>query len=522
MPIRVYNTLTRRKDVFEPVSSGKVGIYVCGPTVYSYSHIGHMVGPVIFDAIKRYFQYSGYDATLVVNITDIDDKIINRAAEEKTTVEELAERVTRDYKDNLTRLHVSVDHFPHATKHVADILAMIAGLIDKGYAYAAGGDVYFDVSRDEDYGKLSNRRIEELLAGSRKEVSDLKRGPADFALWKGAKPGEPSWESPWGPGRPGWHIECSAMSMKLLGETFDIHGGGLDLCFPHHEDEIAQSESLTGKPFARYWMHNGLMQRSDETRKLGGRDHGVEGDYASQEGGKMSKSKGNVVTIRDLLGKHSPETVRFFLLSTHYRRPIDFSDERIAEVGKGLARFHALAERASRLLGTSFYQMDAPKTRSAATSILEGTASSEWLGRVAELRNRFLDQMDDDFNTGGAIGTLFELLPVFNRYLDDREQAGSVLQAGDGDELRRGLTVLKELTQILGIMLEAPSATATHVTESDSITGDLLDLLVEVRQMARKTKNFPMSDRIRDRLKELGVVLEDGRDSSSWKWRPNS
>ncbi|MFO0948464.1 MAG: cysteine--tRNA ligase [Planctomycetota bacterium] len=507
MTIHVYNTLTRKKEPFEPVVPGKVGMYVCGPTVYSKSHIGHMVGPIIFDAIKRYLAYNGYSVTFVVNITDIDDKIIVQAAKEKCGVEELSERVTKDYFENLQKLGVHVDHFPRATKHIPEIIEMISTLMKKGYAYAIGGDVYFDVTRDADYGKLSNRKIEELLAGTRKEVSDLKRNAVDFALWKGAKPGEPAWDSPWGPGRPGWHIECSAMSMKLLGKTFDIHGGGLDLCFPHHEDEIAQSESYSDQPFAKYWLHNGLMQYSNQTRKIGAR----EGDFASQEEAKMSKSKGNIVTISDLLSKHAPETVRFFLLSTHYRRPIDFSDERIEEVNKGLARWHKFGERFEQITGKSFYELAAPTKRGPLPAIPGG---GDFVEELVKLRERFLECMDDDFNTGGAIGVLFEMLPALNRFID----ANRLDQAGNADAsktqlLIHGATILRELTGILGVLEQAPASSGTE----NSLVPALLDFLVELRQDARKNKNFAMSDSIRNRLKDLGIVIEDRADGSSWK-----
>jgi cysteinyl-tRNA synthetase len=263
MPLRVFNTLTRQKEDFVPIAGPKVGMYLCGPTVYSDSHIGHMVGPVVFDTVKRWLTYRKYEVTFVVNITDIDDKIIAQSAKEGVAWDALAKRVTQDYWDCLKKLDVRVDHFPHATKHIPQMLELIGTLIDKGHAYPVGGDVYFDVTTDPGYGKLSNRKLDEMLAGTRKEVADIKRNAADFALWKGAKPGEPSWPSPWGPGRPGWHIECSAMCKELLGATFDIHGGGLDLQFPHHEDEIAQSECGNGQPFAKYWMHNGLLKRGN-------------------------------------------------------------------------------------------------------------------------------------------------------------------------------------------------------------------------------------------------------------------
>src|SRR6266566_4558795 len=343
MAVRVYNTLSRQKEPLQTVQPGKVGMYVCGPTVYKPSHIGHMVGPVIFDTVKRYLTYLGYQVAFVVNITDVDDKLIVRAKELGTTVKDLAEKMTADYFDCLKKLNVaSIDRFPKATEHIAEMIEIMAGLIDKGHAYPSGGDVYFDVTKDPDYGKLCNRDPEQLEAGARIEVSDRKRNPGDFALWKGAKPGEPKWDSPWGPGRPGWHIECSAMSMKLLGQTLDIHGGGLDLQFPHHENELAQSESFTDKPFARYWMHNGLMKTGNE---------------------KMAKSKGNEIVVSSLLERHAPQTLRFFLLATHYRRPIDYSEERLVETQRGLDNFYRFFERFERIASERFFDLEAPDKR---------------------------------------------------------------------------------------------------------------------------------------------------------------
>src|SRR5215207_4713982 len=383
MALRVFNTLTRRKEDFEPLHPPKVGVYLCGPTVYSYSHIGHMVGPVIFDMVKRWLSYNGYEVTFVVNVTDIDDKIINESKKTGEPIAEIVKRVTGDYYRSLKLMGVSVDQFPHATQHIAGILKVIGGLIDKGYAYPVGGDVYFDVAKDEDYGKLSNRKVDELMAGTRKEVGDLKRSPADFALWKAAKPGEPAWESPWGPGRPGWHIECTAMATAILGETFDIHGGGLDLVFPHHEDEIAQSESFTGKPFAKDWMHNGLMQRRGESDKIKLR----EGDADAQEATKMGKSKNNAVVMRTLFEQYSPELLRFFLVSTHYRSPIDFGDDRLKAATSALGRLQGLRERIERITKQSFASLPAPKKRGP----LPFETTSPFLKEVSELRSRFLE-----------------------------------------------------------------------------------------------------------------------------------
>jgi cysteinyl-tRNA synthetase len=513
MPLRVYNTLTRQKESFETQKPGKVGMYVCGPTVYKPSHLGHMVGPVIFDTVKRYLAYCGFEVKLVINITDVDDKLIVESKKQQTTVPELAERVTADYLANLAKLNVTgIDAFPRATQHMPDILAMIKGLIDKGFAYAACGDVYFDVAKDEDYGKLCNRDPEQLEAGARIEVSELKRNPGDFALWKCAKPGEPQWESPWGPGRPGWHIECSAMTMKLLGTTLDIHGGGLDLQFPHHENELAQSESYTGKQFVRYWMHNGLMKTGDA---------------------KMSKSKGNEIVVVELLKRHEPETLRFFLLSTHYRRPIDYSEERLEEVRRGLDGFYRFFERYQRITNTSFYDIQAPSKRGA-FELAE--PASEFLVEVRRLWEMFLSHMDDDFNTGGAIGVLYELLTALNRFADSK-QLESAAAPADVQSFQRAVLVLKELSNILGIFQKPAAAkqTAGHDKLANDLTvvvselfpaspksqgqdvDAIMRMLIDERAKARKTKNFALADQIRQRLAKIGVTLEDRQGGTGWR-----
>lgn len=481
MTLRVYNTLTRRKEDFTKKPGERVTMYVCGPTVYKPSHIGHMVGPVIFDTVKRYLVYLGYKVEWIVNITDVDDKLIVRAKELKTTVPALATKMTADYVDCLKKLNVTgVDKMPKATDHIAGMIKMIGTLIEKGYAYPAAGDVYFDVSKDEDYGKLCNRDPEQLEAGSRIEVSDRKRNPGDFALWKGAKPGEPKevvWESPWGPGRPGWHIECSVMSSALLGDTIDIHGGGLDLQFPHHENELAQSESATGKTFAHYWMHNGLL-------KMGS--------------AKMAGSVGNVVNIADLLQKYDAETVRFLLLNTHYRSPIEYSDDRLVEVGKALQSFYRFFERVERITGASFFAKQETKAKPSAN--------------VAELQNRYFECMDDDFNTGGAVGVLFELLTELNKFADaEKLESGSSPRV---DEFRAGVQVLKELSTILGLF-ESPIAAKGA---NDELVGGLMKLLIDLRADARKNKIFAVSDQIRQRLTELKITLED-RPGGATDWR---
>ncbi len=494
MPLRLYNTLSQTKEPFRPVDPDgrKVGIYVCGPTVYSNSHIGHMVGPVIFDTIKRYLVYSGYEVTWVVNITDVDDKLIVQARKDGVPVKELAERVTEDYLACLKALGVDgIDHMPKATDHIVEIVSMTQGLIDKGFAYASQGDVYFDVTKAPGYGKLSHRDPEELQAGARIEPTAVKHHPGDFALWKGSKPGEPAWESPWGPGRPGWHIECSAMSMKLLGEHFDIHGGGLDLVFPHHENEVVQSESFSGKPFANYWLHTGLLTK-------GGR--------------KISKSDPEtIVLMADLLEKYDPDTLRALFLSSHYRRPIDYGPSRLDELAKGLHSFRQFFERFERLTGQSFYTLTAP------TSRLEDNASADappLLKTVQEHRVGFLSAMDDDFNTGGALGELFELVRVLNRYADTEKLDGPGRSESALSTLREATVVLRELTSLFGLFREAPAAESVS---TDALTGPLIDLLVSLRTQVRKEKNFSMADQIRKQLADLGVILEDRPDGTLWK-----
>lgn len=514
--IRVYNTLTRTKEPFQTVRPGKVGIYLCGPTVYKPSHIGHMVGPVVFDAIKRYLTYTGYEVTWVINITDVDDKLIARAHERGITVAQLAEEMTADYMECLRVMGVEgVDHFPRATEYIPAMIAFIERLVEKGCAYASDGDVYFDVSRFPEYGKLSRRSLKQMQIEGGSTV-ERKRSGADFALWKSAKPGEPSWPSPWGPGRPGWHIECSVMSGQLLGETFDIHGGGLDLVFPHHENEIAQSEACHSKPMARYWMHNGLMQASDEVGKVGGRTtRPAEGDQEAQEAGKIAGRHGAqsfLVLLREQ--GFTPEQVRFFLLSTHYRRPTDFSVQRIREVGVGLEAFYRFFQRYGRITGEDFYQVPFARRRS------EGELSPGGppvLEAIAEQRNRFLDAMDDDFNTGGAVGVLFELLRRLNKFADDEKlEDPQARSAAAIALLRQGAKTLRELAATLGLFLrpvKQPDALGDHLVRH------LLGLLVEIRADARKAKNFAAADKIRSRLADLGVVLEDRPGGTQWSLR---
>lgn len=491
MALRVYNTLTRQKEPFQTVRPGKVGMYVCGPTVYKPSHVGHMVGPVIFDTVKRYLTYLGYEVNWLVNITDVDDKLIVRAKELGTTVKDLAEKMTADYLDCLQKLHVTgIDRMPKATEHIPEMIAILEGLIKQGKAYAAGGDVYFDIAQDDDYGKLCHRNPEQMEAGARIEVSAKKRNPGDFALWKGSKPGEPAWESPWGPGRPGWHIECSAMSMKYLGHTLDIHGGGLDLQFPHHENELAQSESYTGQTFARIWMHNGLLKMGQA---------------------KMAGSVGNVVNVVDLLKQHSPETVRFLLLGTHYRSPIEWTDDRLGEVKRSLDSFHRFFDRFERITKTSFFQLQAPTLR---RPFEPGEPSAEFIVEIVKLWEQFLERMDDDFNTGGAIGVLYELLSALNRFADARKLEEGQANPTDLRAFQRGVLVLKEFSQILGVFVQAPTKIAAA---QDQLVAGLMQLFIDLRAEARKAKNFALGDQIRKRLADLGVTLEDRPAGTQWR-----
>jgi len=496
MSLRVYNTLTKEKELFEPLNPGKVGIYLCGPTVYKPSHIGHAVGPIIFDSVKRYLQHKGFDVTLVINITDVDDKLIAESAAQGRPMGELASELEASYKESLQRLGVrSVDHFPRATEHIAEIIELVRRLIDRGAAYEVEGDVYFDHTQAVGYGRLSGRSVDESLAGTR-QVASTSRHPADFALWKASRPGEPAWDSPWGKGRPGWHIECSAMSMSLLGETFDIHGGGIDLVFPHHENEIAQSETATGKPFARFWMHNGLTRI--KTKAAGGEVHDE----------KMSKSLGNIREITSLLEEWSGETIRAFVLSTQYRRPLDFSDEQLDNTARSLETFHRLFERIERTTGIDPYAGGKPLEHSYDQAA--GEADEALVKEVLQHRLRFYEAMDDDFNTAGAIAALHAMAGAINRYMDQAAlDAASTDQAGQL-AAAAGAT-LAGTGRILGLFEHRPAADTAGLDAAE------IERLIAERNDARKAKDFTKADAIRDQLTEMGVVIEDTPGGTVWR-----
>jgi len=512
-PIRVYNTLTKAKESFKTLTAGKVGMYLCGPTVYAEAHIGHMVGPVIFDTVKRYLTYCGYEVTWVVNITDVDDKLIVKSREKGISMFQLATQMTADYLSNLQALGVDqIDRMPRATDSIGEIIAFVEELIAKGFAYASDGDVFFDVTKDPEYGSLSNRSADEQQ-GEGGGAASRKRSAGDFALWKSAKPGEPSWPSPWGQGRPGWHIECSAMSRGILGQTFDIHGGGLDLVFPHHENELAQSRCCHSKPMVSYWMHNGLMRASSEGGKVGGQsDRGEASESeAVAVSGKISRSKG-AGGLAGLISKHTGECIRFFLLKTHYRSTSVFGDEPLAEAGAALETFYRLFERSGKLLGSSVYDIPYVVRRSEFKAPANPPALLE---ELIQLRESFLGKMDDDFNTGGATADLFEMARALNRYIDQTKLEESA-KPQELDILRQGLSILREMAALLGIFRK-PVAVSSGQGDSAGVVAGLMELVVHLRAEARAKRDFATSDAIRDGLKKIGIAIQDGKQGTTWE-----
>ena len=472
MATRVFNTLTRGKESLIPLHAGEMRIYVCGVTVYDLCHIGHGRSGIVFDVMRRYLKHRGHTVKFVKNFTDIDDKIIRKANLEGVSAQEISERYIQEYRTDMASLGIApADIEPKATDHVGPMIALIERLIARGVAYAIEGDVYFEARRFPGYGRLSGKNLDELRAGARVEVDERKRDPVDFALWKATKPGEPSWKSPWGQGRPGWHIECSAMAMQYLGETLDVHGGGEDLIFPHHENEIAQSEAATGKPFARCWLHNGFVNLAAE---------------------KMSKSLGNTLTIKDLVRRHDPEALRLYLLGTHYRHPVEFADERIGEAGRALARLRSLKEEADRLA-----------SRGTPAPGPDGGLFDE----LAAHRARFEAAMDDDFNTPQALGVLFDLARLLHGAREQVAQGTS----GAGAFLL-GVGELVMLARSLGLLEAARREVAVDPQRKARI-----ESLVYLRQEARRQRDFAEADRLREELSRLGVILEDTRDGTTWK-----
>lgn len=469
--LHVYNTLTRKKEPFRPISAPHVGMYVCGLTVYDYMHVGHARTAVAFETIRRWLVHRGHDVTFVQNVTDVDDRIIDRARELKVDPQAHAAKWTQICNDDVARLGVPPpDVQPKVTEHIPHIVRLIERLVEPGYAYRAqDGSVYYRVAKKSDYGKLSNRSPEEMLAGARVEPAEGKEDPKDFALWKAWKPGEPAWDSPWGKGRPGWHIECSAMSLTYLGESFDIHGGGVDLVFPHHENEVAQSEGATGKPFVKYWLHTGFLTVNGE---------------------KMSKSLKNFITVQDLLRDRDPEAVRFLYANTHYRSGIDYSPGAIEEAARGLERLRRVAAELERI------------ARSASTGKVP---ASERLVRAArDLGGAFGEGMDDDFNTREAVAALFEFVTTANKALAEGPGAGAAQLA---------LSVFLRLSRVLTLFPERPEKAA-------EATQPLLELLLRLREELRKKKEFALSDLVRDELGRLGYEVADAKEGVKWRRKP--
>lgn len=482
--MRIYNTLTGKKEEFVPADPSQVGMYSCGITAYDHCHIGHARSAIVFDVMRRYIKYRGFPIKYIRNFTDIDDKIINRSKQEGMSWDKVAEKYIDEYYRDMDSLGVGrADIEPKATEYIPEMIEIVKGLVEKGIAYEMEGSVYFEVLKFPDYGKLSKRDLEDMMAGARVEVDDRKRNPMDFALWKASKEGEPAWDSPWGPGRPGWHIECSAMSLRHLGMTFDIHGGGADLIFPHHENEIAQSEAYTGKPFVKYWVHNGFITVDKE---------------------KMSKSLGNFFTIKDILARFDAEAVRFFLLSTHYRSPIEFSDEQLKEAELSIDRYYTTALRIR-----DFLLQDHIKEKSSPDEKLLQELTSKFIPG-------FREAMDDDFNTALAIGNIFELIRLLNKYMDGRPSGQKAVSL-----VKLANDLLIEAGGVLNIFTRTPEEwyKALMTVKKIDITAEGIELKIEERKKARESKDWAAADDIRKELDEKGIILEDRKDGTGWKVR---
>jgi cysteinyl-tRNA synthetase len=497
--LKIYNSLTNQKEDFVPLDDKKVRMYACGVTVYDECHIGHARAAFVFDFIRKYLVFSGYEVTFVRNITDIDDKIINKAREAlaltggkkslpsnvvKEKVKEIAFRFTKKFYEDMKALNIDhADVEPKATEHINEMIELIKILIRKGYAYESGGDVYFEVKKFKNYGKLSNQSIEQMLTGVRKESEPNKKNPLDFALWKKSKEDEPAWHSPWSEGRPGWHIECSVMSMKYLGQSFDIHAGGRDLIFPHHENEIAQSEAATGKTFAKYWIHNGLLT-------IGGE--------------KMAKSLGNFVSIKDVLAQYHPEVLKIFFLNSHYSSPVDFTSERMEAAKSSRQRFYILFKKIDEIISPPTLTIQkTPKEQEIVKAI------KTFLDELHSLRERFKLAMDDDFNTPGALSALFDIVNLTNKFIEE----GSVPLERKKMALQSAKFTLIELGRVLGLFVKPKK----EEEEDMQTINELMKIIIEVRDYARSKKDYLLSDKIRAQLKEIGIILEDTKGKTTWR-----
>ena len=476
--IKIYNTLTGHLDEFKPIKENEVSMYVCGPTVYNYIHIGNARPAIFFDTVRRYLEYRGYKVTYVQNFTDVDDKMINKANAENVSIKEIAERYIKAYFEDTAQINLKEDGMirPKATDNIDGMINIIKSLVDKGYAYESNGDVYFEVKKyKEGYGELSKQNIEDLESGARIDVNEIKKDALDFALWKSSKPNEPSWDSPWGKGRPGWHIECSAMSRKYLGDSFDIHGGGLDLIFPHHENEMAQSKCGCGGTFARYWMHNG---------------------YININGEKMSKS-GSFVLLRDILKSFEGRVIRLFILGSHYRKPMEFSDYELNQAKSSLERIENTLKRIKEL--------DRKNIKGIDSEARGENNCEELLITKNEIEQKFIEAMDDDFNTAQALGYVFELIKAVNKALDD------------GEVSKKGLEILNEVFDYLNILIQEVLGVKLKLkAEVNNISAELIEFILELRKNARDEKNWALSDKIRDRLLDMGIKIKDGKDKTTW------
>ena len=478
--MKLYNTITNKIEEFKTIEENKVKMYVCGPTVYNYIHLGNARPIVVFDTLARYFKHKGMEVEFVQNFTDVDDKIINKSIEEGTSASEVSEKYIKYFFEDISKLNIldSVKR-PKVTENMAEIIEIIQKLIDNGFAYEKNGDVYFEVKKYKDYGKLSNQKIEELELGARIDVSEIKKNPVDFALWKKKKDGEPFWESPWGQGRPGWHIECSAMAKKYLGDTFDIHGGGQDLVFPHHENEIAQSKCAYHGNFANYWLHNGFIQ--------------INGD-------KMSKSLGNFFLLREILEKFSGNVVRLFILSTHYRKPINFSFENMEDTKKALQNIVKSMNKFENIVEK--YKNEK----------IENVKISEFSQKIDEFDKKFEEAMNEDMNTPQALATIFDQIRETNKFISKNESEFSTIYY----EIKKSYDSLKaKIENVFGIPIEVENAVKEEEGENMELTKKLIELLIKLRSEARSEKNFKLSDEIRDELKKLGVEIKDNKDGST-------